>query len=218
MLRVKIPIDEKQWEAEAETEVELEASVRVILRVTGSLKSQPITTVTTQPSLDAVTTRGVEALYPSTLQVAPAQNAPPASYKPPKYRKLEKNTNRERLRLALADLMYNFGREAATANDIIKHLEATGGKFVSEAKDKGASARQTLRTDVLMESSNKGWRLKDEAILRFLPLLWKNTEVQKELDDEQNNLDDGNSIEVSDQKSESNEDRPSGGPLVHLPS
>ena len=172
MLRVKIPVGNEKWEAEGADEIQLEASVRVLLRAIDSRR---------QPSALSQ----VGGMVSNWLSKQPAAKAdvakpvPPPGYKPPRYKKLEKDTNRERFRLALADLMLNFGRQGASANEIIQHLEATGGKYESSSKDRAASARQMMRSDDYMESTGSGWRLANEAVLKYMPFAWRNSDLDE---------------------------------------
>lgn len=173
MLRVKIPVGNEKWEAEGTDESQLEASLRVLLRAVDSRK---------QPSaLNQV--GGVIANWLTQqpdARVDVAKPVPPPGYKPPLYKKLEKDTNRERFRLALADLMLNFGRQGASANEIIRHLEATGGKYESNSKDRAASARQMMRSDDYMESTDSGWCLVDEAVLKYIPFAWRDSNLDED--------------------------------------
>lgn len=169
VLRVKIPVGNTKLEAEGDTEAELETAVRVALRVSTSLQGasskQTLASQESEKSLSHQTSL-------IKLATEASSKVPPPEYTPPNYGKLK--NNRERLRAALVDLMMNFDKDEATANEIIRHLEATGGKFKSKSKNRGGSARQLFRTDELIEGTGTGFKATPELLLEYNPIVWGN--------------------------------------------
>ena len=155
MLRIKVPVANLKLEAEGDTEQELEAALRVALRVAASLTDAPASEAAEQPP----------SRLRSMIDRAKSRRddvSRPPGYRPPSYDGLDKN--RDRLRVAACDLVLNFGKQAVTAKELLQHLDATGGSFQSKAKDPSASARQALRMDPLMESTELGWRPSSRAM------------------------------------------------------
>ena len=180
MLQVKVPVGNIKLEIERETEAEFIASVRGVLVAIGELKLVSDEALPISQISKAVSEVSVP---PSSLIGSETSlKLPPEDYAPPAYSKLRKDSNRERLRLGLCDLMVNFHKEEVTSNALLKHLEATGSEFMSRAVDKGASARQTLRSDPYIESTGTGYKLSEEGLLQYAPLVGKRVDEKEALE------------------------------------
>ena len=184
MLRIKIPVGSKKLEAEGDTEAELETAVKVALRVA---ESWPVSlashsqvhgiefseddeaeakNVASPVKLQFKTTPTSYQEYKKTADVRRlAHGLPPSGYMSPKYESL---STREQLRLAICDLIVNYENKEVSASQAIKHLEKTGGRFKSKAKDRPASARQTMRVDDSLVSTGTGWKATEAAIRDFV--------------------------------------------------
>lgn len=184
-MRVKIPVDNtsvEHLEAEVVTDEDLEMLMRVLRKNTrvvpspSSPKEKPVR----EPPRGEGNTADAPPAFISHSQAEPSLSAPdapvkhaspPSGYEPPKYEGLSKH---EQLCLAVCDLNVNYGHLEPSANQVIRHLEATGGVLKTKADDRAAVARQAMRVYEGIISTGTGWRGTEEALRDFVArgLLW----------------------------------------------